>query len=101
MPPYAWESKIKLDVVQAVVDGFLPKGVHVVGVVVAHMENAEGAFLPRKDFKPNGMTAADILLDAGNDIDKLRIEALKAAGLSDPCTAAELMRAKDADPLGR
>lgn len=97
---YGWEKRINrgnLTEAMEDMDGLLPKNVRVIGVVVAHMDNVEGAFIPHKLFKPEGMVEADIMLDAGGDIDRLRIEALKAAGL----THKPRLTGEDKDPLGR
>jgi hypothetical protein len=95
---YPWEKKINRGDLTEAMEGlqdFLPKKLRVVGVVVAHMDNVEGAFIPHKDFKPDGIIEADIALDAMGDLDAFRIEAITKAGLR-PETAVP-----DVDPLGR
>jgi hypothetical protein len=81
---YEWENDIEADYLQEIIsdgDMALPGNVRVVGVVVADMDNIEGAFIPAGWFAPSGLEEADIALDAMGDLDRLRLEALRVAGL--------------------
>ena len=78
---YDWEKKIRPAEWELffynMPDWLLPKGVYVAGVVLAHEENVEGAFIPVPSFKPETIAEADIAKDAMGDLDRFRMEALQ------------------------
>jgi hypothetical protein len=76
---HEWEEFLDEERLQPAIYDLLdgqPNYLVVVGIVLAHPENGEAAFIGADEFEETGITAADIYLDAIGDLDRLRQQAL-------------------------